>query len=150
MNTSCAKDSGVSDLTVAATRRLSDLVIQTGKDFEIMPVEEQDLDGKSLTHSNDRVDLARSVLKCKEMAELDGSYFSFDDQVRTSTPVEGSRLGLDERESETRKEKSWYCVPKRSKAKSSQGGLKTVLAKGRKKVGDGIIYALASLLAAIL
>ena len=99
---SCAKDSGVSDLTVAATRRLSALVIHTGKDFEIMSVEEQDLDDKSSTHSRDQLDLARSVEKCKEMFELNGSYFSFDGNIRTSTPVEGSRLGLDERESESK------------------------------------------------
>lgn len=142
---SCAKDSGVSDLTVAATRRLSALVIHTGKDFEIMSVEEQDLDDKSSTHSRDQLDLARSVEKCKEMFELDGSYFSFDGHIRTSTPVEGSRLGLDERESESKTEK-------RSKAESSQGGLriKTVFAMGRKKIGDGIIHGLASLMAAIL
>ena len=142
---SCAKDSGVSDLTVAATRRLSALVIHTGKDFEIMSVEEQDLDDKSSTHSRDQLDLARSVEKCKEVFELDGSYFSFDGHIRTSTPVEGSRLGLDERESESKTEK-------RSKAESSQGGLriKTVFAKGRKKIGDGLIQGLASLMAAIL
>ena len=142
---SCAKDSGVSDLTVAATRRLSALVIHTGKDFEIMSVEEQDLDDKSSTHSRDQLDLARSVEKCKEVFELDGSYFSFDGNIRTSTPVEGSRLGLDERESESKTEK-------RSKAESSQGGLriKTVFAMGRKKIGDGIIHGLASLMAAIL
>ena len=38
-----AKDSGVSDLTVAATRRLSDLVIHDGQDFEVMSVEEENL-----------------------------------------------------------------------------------------------------------
>ena len=142
---SCAKDSGVSDLTVAATRRLSALVIHTGKDFEIMSVEEQDLDDKSSTHSRDQLDLARSVEKCKEVFELDRSYFSFEGNIRTSTPVEGSRLGLDERESESKTEK-------RSKAESSQGGLgiKTVFAMGRKKIGDGIIQGLASLMAAIL
>ena len=150
---SCAKDSGVSDLTVAATRRLSALVIHTSKDFEIMSVEEQDLDDRSSMHSRelDQLDLARSVEKCKEMFELDGSYFSFDGHMRTSTPVEGSRLGLEERESEPRTEKS--CVkPKRSKAKSSQGGLRmrAVLARGRKKVGDGIVHGFASLMAAIL
>ena len=150
---SCAKDSGVSDLTVAATRRLSALVIHTGKDFEIMSVEEQDLDDRSSTHSRelDQLDLARSVEKCKEMFELDGSYFSFDGHMRTSTPVEGSRLELEERESEPRKEKSCF-QPKKSKANSSQGGLRirAVLARGRKKVGDGIIHGFASLMAAIL
>ena len=38
-----AKDSGVSDLTVAATRRLSDLVIHDGQDFEVMSLEEENL-----------------------------------------------------------------------------------------------------------
>ena len=108
------KDSGVSDLTVAATRRLSDLVIHTDEDFEIMSIEEQDL------------------LR----------------PIRTSTPVEGPRLGLGERESgQTRAKKS-----KRSQApKRTQGPkIRAVLAKGRKKVGDGIIHGIASLMAAIL
>ena len=108
------KDSGVSDLTVAATRRLSDLVIHTDEDFEIMSIEEQDL------------------LR----------------PIRTSTPVEGPRLGLGERESgQTRPKKS-----KRSQApKRTQGPkIRAVLAKGRKKVGDGIIHGIASLMAAIL
>ena len=88
------KDSGVSDLTVAATRRLSDLVIHTDEDFEIMSIEEQDL------------------LR----------------PIRTSTPVEGPK------------------APKRTQGPK----IRAVLAKGRKKVGDGIIHGIASLMAAIL
>ena len=151
---SCAKDSGISDLTVATTRRLSALVIHTGKDFEIMSVEEQDLDDdKSSTHSRElnQLNLARSVEKCKEMFELDGSYFSFDGHIRTSTPVEGSRLALEERESEIPRKEKCCVEPKRSKAISSQRPkIRAVLARGRKKVGDGIIYGFASLLSAIL
>merc|ERR1719222_1612570 len=90
------KDSGVSDLTVAATRRLSDLVIHTDEDFEIMSIEEEDL------------------LR----------------PIRTSTPVEGPRLGSGESESgQARTEKSQNAPKKRKGPK-----IRTVLAKGRKRV----------------
>ena len=95
-----AKDSGVTDLTVAATRRLSDLVIHDGQDFEVMSVEEDDLVDKFSFNKAllDQHDLARSVEKCKEKLNrsYNGSYFSFDVNIRTSTPVESLELGPEE------------------------------------------------------
>ena len=74
-------------MTVVATRRLSDLVIHDGQDFEVMSVEEDDLvDNFSFNKALlDQRDLARSVEKCKEKLNrsYNGSYFSFDVNIRT-------------------------------------------------------------------
>ena len=157
---SSAKDSGISDLTVAAIRRLSALVIHNDKDFEIMSVQEQDLNDRSSNHSRKlgQLELAKSVEKCREMFELDGSYFSFDGHMRTSTPVESLQFGLEERESDPRSEK-YLVFPKRSKNKSNKGDarasstgtkIKEVLTRGSKKVGDGLVHGFVSFMAAIL
>ena len=61
-----------------------------------MSVEENDLVDKFSFNKAllDQRDLARSVEKCKEKLDrsYNGSYFSFDVNIRTSTPVESLEL----------------------------------------------------------
>ena len=145
-----AKDSGVIDLTV----------IHDGQDFEVMSVEEDDLnDSFSFTKAllNQR-DLARSVEKCKEKLNrsYNGRYFSFEVNIRTSTPVESLELGPEESDSGGKKKNFLFFVESKSKPSANhhedspeavnRHKIKAALAKGGKKVGDGEIFGFAAIL----
>ena len=129
-----------------------------------MSVEENDLVDKFSFNKAllDQRDLARSVEKCKEKLNrsYNGSYFSFDVNIRTSTPVESLELGPQESESGGKKKKFLFFVETKSKPSANhredspaavkRQKIKAALAKGGKKVGDGVIFGFAAFLAAIL
>ena len=82
-------------------------------------------------------------------------------QHQNLTPVESLELGPDESESGVKKRRnSWFFGESKSKPSANRredspaavkrNKIKAALAKGGKKVGDGVIFGFAAFLAAIL